>query len=60
MDGFNTWVYEADDSYSRSFLSKGPSAARVENVEYETDIKGASDSEIRQALGSDTKGYEVR
>lgn len=45
---------------SRSFLSKGPSAAKVENVEYKKDVKGASDNDIKSVLGDNISGYEVR
>jgi hypothetical protein len=45
---------------SRSFLSKGPSPAKVDNVEYKKDIKDASDQEVDQVMGRKMTSYEVR
>jgi len=46
---------------SRTFLSKGPSAAKVDNVEYYKDVNGADENEINKYMGSrEVKGFEVR
>jgi len=41
-------------------LSKGPSAAKVDNVEYIKDIKDASEDEIEKAMGGEVGNFEVR
>jgi hypothetical protein len=46
--------------FSRAFLSKGPSAAKVDNVEYIKDIQEASESDIKSALGGEMSNCEVR
>lgn len=45
---------------SRAYLEKGPSAAQVERVELIKEKSGVSDEEVRQALGGESSGYEVR
>jgi len=46
---------------SRTFLSKGPSAAKVENVEYYKDVKGADENVINKYMGGREAGpFEVR
>ena len=45
---------------SRLFLSKGPSAAKVDKVEYSQDVKGASDAEVDKVLGGKLGKFEVR
>ncbi|WWC85366.1 uncharacterized protein L201_000229 [Kwoniella dendrophila CBS 6074] len=43
----------------QSFLSKGPSAADVHNVELLQNDQNASEEDIKKALGGST-GFEVR
>ena len=45
---------------SRTFLSKGPSAAKVDNVEYIKDISDASDTQVQEVIGGKVSDYEVR
>jgi hypothetical protein len=45
---------------SRTFLSNGPSAAKVDNVEYIKDVKAASGEEIDKVMGGKVGKFEVR
>jgi hypothetical protein len=45
---------------SRTFLSNGPSAAKVDNVEYIKDIKDASEAEVEKVMGGKVGKFEVR
>ena len=45
---------------SRTFLSKGPSAAKVDNVEYIKDISDVSDAQVQEVMGGKLSSYEVR
>jgi hypothetical protein len=45
---------------SRTFLSNGPSAAKVDNVDYIKDIKDASGEEIEKVMGGKVGKFEVR
>lgn len=45
---------------SRTFLSKGPSAAKVDNVEYIKDVSDASDTQVQEVMGGKVSDYEVR
>ena len=40
-------------------MSKGPSAAKVDNVEYIKAVKGASETEIEEVIGK-VGNFEVR
>jgi len=40
-------------------LSKGPSAAKVDNVEYIKDFEGASEAQIQEVIGK-VENFEVR
>ncbi|CAD6580407.1 MAG: hypothetical protein TREMPRED_002738 [Tremellales sp. Tagirdzhanova-0007] len=43
----------------RLYLERGPSAAQVSGVELITEKQGASDAEIKEALGSGGGGFEI-
>jgi hypothetical protein len=47
-------------SVSRTYLGEGPSAAVVSEVILIKEVSGASDEEVKEALGEHQGGYEVR